>query len=57
MNWLITEEEIKERVENAREFPFTTAEAAYIRKIPYEDWKDLDLAIKVNNLIHVEFFA
>lgn len=55
---IITEQEIKARVEsNPTVFPFTEDESAYIQKIPYEDWDDIDLALKVNNMIHNEFFA
>jgi len=55
---ILSEEEIKRRVEdNSKIFPFSKEEIVYIRSIPYHDWSDIDLAIKVSNMIQVEFFA
>ena len=55
---VITIEEIKRRLENnPKTFPFTKEEVVYIRKIPQEDWQDIDLMIRVRNLIYVEFYA
>lgn len=58
MEIIITEQEIKKRVEGKlSKFPFTKEEVEHIKNIPYHDWNDIDLALKVNNMIQAQFFS